>query len=117
MIKHYKKTKKKLVKKSHSIMRNILSKLILLFQKILNKIKYLRKLVNEIMYKELEVRPILKGLNTFYQISSIWILLALVINAIIGFGIIYFTNSFIFLINFSIICISSKIFQCLNNIV
>lgn len=94
MTKHYRKTKKKFVKKSHSIMRNILSKLILLLQKILNKIKYLRMLVNEIMYKELEVRPILKGFNAFYQISSIWILFALAINAIIGFGIIYFTNSF-----------------------
>ena len=98
MAKRYKKAKKKYTKKSHSTMKNILNKIVLLPKKIFkylsNKIKYMGKSVAKIMSRELDARPLLKGFNILRKISPLWILLALSVNSAIGFFLIYFTKSF-----------------------
>lgn len=98
MTKRYNKPKKKQDKKYHNITKNILSKTLLLRQKIATclsmKIKYLSKSLTEIKDKELQDRPLLRGFHIFCRISPRWIILALTVNALTGFFIIYITNSF-----------------------
>lgn len=98
MTKRYNRLKKKHSKKYHNITNNVLSKIILLPKKIVaclsTKINYLSKSFAEIKSKELQARPLLKGFHFMCKISPKWIILALTVNALIGFFIIYATNSF-----------------------
>lgn len=97
MAKHYNKVKKKYTKRHHN-KKSIITKIFLLPKKIFvslsNKVQYMKKLVVEIMSRELQAKPLLKGFNILCEISPLWILLALATNSLIGFLIIYFTNSF-----------------------
>lgn len=97
MAKRYNKVKKKYTKGQHN-KKNIIAKIFLLPKKILvslsNKMKYMKRSVVEIKSRELKAKPLLKGFNILCEISPLWILLALAVNSIIGFCIIYFTNSF-----------------------
>lgn len=98
MAKRYNKLKKKHSKKYHNMAKNILTKGFLLLQKIAaclsNKMEYLSKSITEIKSRELQARPLLKGFNILCKLSPLWIILALVVNALTGFFIIYVTNSF-----------------------
>ncbi len=97
MAKRYSKVKKKHIKRHHN-KKSIMTKLFLLPKKIfsflLNKIQYMKKSIAEIMSRELQAKPLLKGFNILSEISPLWILLALAANSLIGFFIIHFTNSF-----------------------
>lgn len=89
---------KKYTQKFHRTIKDILANIILLSKKIFNylstKIKYIRKSTTQIMSRELEARPLLKGFHILCKIPPLWIFLALSINGAIGFFLIYFTNSF-----------------------
>ena len=97
MEKRYSKVKKKHIK-SHHNKKSIMTKLFLLPKKIfaffLNKIQNMKKSIAEIMSRELQAKPLLKGFNILCEISPLWILLALAVNSSIGFITIHFTNSF-----------------------
>lgn len=90
--------KEKHIKRFRNTMKDILVEIFLQLQKIFiylsNKIKHMGNSFTEIKFRELRARPLLMGFNTFCKISPLWIMLALAVNSLIGFFIIYFTNSF-----------------------
>lgn len=98
MAKRYNKAKKKYIKRHHNNTKSIITKIFLLPKKIFaslsNKVQYMKKSVAQIMSRELQAKPLLKGFNILCEISPLWLLLALAVNSFIGFLIIYFTNSF-----------------------
>lgn len=98
MAKRYSKVKKKHIKRHLNNKKSIMTKLFLLPKKIFvflsNKIQYMKKSIAEIMSRELQAKPLLKGFHILCEISPLWILLALAANSLIGFFIIHFTNLF-----------------------
>lgn len=90
--------KEKHTKRFRNTMKDILVKIFLQLQKIFiylsNKIKHMGNSFTEIKFRELQARPLLKGFNSFCKISPLWIMLALAVDSLIGFFIIYFANSF-----------------------
>lgn len=90
--------KEKHIKRFRNTMKDILVEIFLQLQKIFiyfsNKIKHMGNSFAEIKFRELQARPLLMGFNIFCKISPPWIMLALAVNSLIGFFIIYFTNSF-----------------------
>lgn len=84
MAKRYSKVKKKHIKRHHN-KKSIMTKLFLLPKKIFvflsNKMQYMKKSIAEIMSRELQAKPLLKGFNILCEISPLWILLALAANS------------------------------------
>lgn len=97
MAKRYNKVKKEKANRHLNKKSNIANIFLLpkrIFASLLNEVHYLKKSIAKIMSRELQAKPLLKGFNMLSKISSRWLLLALAVNSLIGFLIIYFTNSF-----------------------
>ncbi len=85
-------------RRSKNYIKNFLFKIITLLKSfllnLLNKIRYIRKMVFELKIKEMKKQPLKKGFIVLSKMSPKWIFLALAVNCVIGFFILYLHHLF-----------------------